>query len=160
VKDIDTALTTFRVVDNPLCGPSRPAGFKPGINHKMRDRQDPSRPGDLSNSGRNDSERRTKPRQRMARFTDRVADRLIAPGKIQSEFFDVPQIGKSMVKGVVDEKMPGTGNRASLCRPSRDLATNQTEACFDVEFVQDSQQVVGDLSGGPIVEGEQALPRY
>jgi hypothetical protein len=138
VKNIDTALTTFRVVNNPFCGPSRPVGFNPGINHKMRDRKDPSLPGDLSNSGRNDSERRTKPRQRMALFTDRVADCLIAPGKIQPEFFDVPQISKSVVKRVVDQKMPGSGNRASLFRPSRDLATNQTEACFDAEFVQDS----------------------
>jgi hypothetical protein len=67
----------------------------------VRNRQDSSRPGDLSNGGRNQSERRTKPTKRLARFADRVVDRLIAPGKIQPESFEVPQIGKPMVKRVV-----------------------------------------------------------
>jgi len=37
----------------------------------------------------------------MARFTDRGADRLIAAGKINPEFFQVPQIAKPVVKRVV-----------------------------------------------------------
>ena len=67
----------------------------------------------------------------MVRFTERVADRFITPGQIQSESFEVPQIGQPMMEGVVDQKMPGCGNRATLFRLHRDLRTNQTEACFD-----------------------------
>jgi len=40
-----------------------------------------------------------------------------------------------MMKGVVDQKMPGCGNRASLFPPHRHLRTDQTEACFDTELV-------------------------
>jgi hypothetical protein len=70
----------------------------------------------------------------MARFADRVVDRVIAPGKIQPESFEVPQIGKPMMKRVVYQKMPGSCNRASLFRPNRNLRPNQTEACFDAEL--------------------------
>jgi hypothetical protein len=101
----------------------------------VRDRQDSPRFGDLSNSGRNEPERRTKPTKRMARFTDRFADRLITPGKIQPESFEVPQIDKPMVKCVVCQKMPGICNRAGLFRSDRNLATDQTEACFHAELV-------------------------
>ena len=138
MKDVDSALTTLGIFNDPFGRPSRPVGFDPGINHKVGDRQDSSRFGDLSNSGGHEAERRTKPTKWMGRFTERVADRFIAPGKIQPESFEVPQIGKSMVIGVVDQKMPGSGNRASLFRPHRDLRANQTEACFDAELVQDS----------------------
>ena len=62
---------------------------------------------------------------------ERVADRFTAPGQFQAASIDVPQIGKPMMKGVVDQKMPGPGNPASLCPPHRDLRTNQTKACFD-----------------------------
>jgi hypothetical protein len=134
VKDVDSAITTFRILNNPFCRPSGPVGLNPGINNKVRDRQDSSRPGDLSNSVRNESKRRTKPTKRMAHFTDRLADRLIAPGKIQPESFEIPQIGKPMVKRVIYQKMPGGCDRASLFRPGRDLRTNQTEACFDAEL--------------------------
>ena len=71
----------------------------------------------------------------MVHFTERVADRFIAPGQIQAESFEVPQIGKPMMKGVVNQQMPGTGNRASLFPPHRDLRTNQAEACFDAELM-------------------------
>jgi hypothetical protein len=88
------------------------------------DRQNSSRFDDLSDRRGYKAERRTKPAKWMARFTERVADRFIAPGKIQTEFFEVPQIGKPMMKGVVDQKMPGTGNRPRLFRPHRDLGAN------------------------------------
>jgi hypothetical protein len=101
VKDVDSALTTLRIFNNPFCRPPGPVGLDPGINNKMRDWQDSSRPGDLSNSGRNEPERRTKPTKRMTRFTERVADRLVARSKVQPESFEVPQIGKPMVKRVV-----------------------------------------------------------
>ncbi len=52
-----------------------------------------------------------------------------------SESFEVPQVCKSMVIGVVDQKMPGCGNCAGLFRPGRDLRTNQTETGFDAELV-------------------------
>jgi hypothetical protein len=71
----------------------------------------------------------------MVRFTERVADRCVAPGQIQAEFFEVPQIGKTMMTSVVDQKMPGTGDRPSLFPAHRDLRTNQAEACFDAELV-------------------------
>jgi hypothetical protein len=71
----------------------------------------------------------------MTRFTERVGDRLIAQGKIQPESVDVPQIGKPVVERMIHHKMPGSCNRASLFRSSRNLATNQTEACFHIEFV-------------------------
>jgi hypothetical protein len=69
----------------------------------------------------------------MRWFAERVADRLVALQNIQAEFFGVPQIGKPMVKRVVNQKMPGRCNRASLFRPGRNLASNQTEASFHAE---------------------------
>jgi hypothetical protein len=135
VKDVDSALTTLRIFNNPFRRPSGPVGLNPGIKNKMRDWKDASRPGGLSNSGRNEPERRTKPTKRMTRFTERVADRLVARSKVQPESFEVPQIGKPMVKRVVYQKMPGSCNRASLFRSGRNLATNQTEACFHAELV-------------------------
>jgi hypothetical protein len=124
VKDVDSALTTLGILYHPLGRPSRSVGFKPGINHEVGDRQDVSRFGDLSNCGGHEAERRTKPTKWMARFTERVADRFIAPGKIQTESFEVPQIGQPMMKGVVDQKMPGGGNCPRLFRPHRDLRAN------------------------------------
>jgi hypothetical protein len=47
-------------------------------------------------------------------------------------------MGKPMIKGMVYQKMPGSCNRASLFGPGRNLATNQTEASFHAEFLQDS----------------------
>jgi hypothetical protein len=71
----------------------------------------------------------------MVGFTELVADRFVAPGQIQAEFFEVPQIGKPMMTSVVDQKMTGTGDRPSLFPVHRDLRTNQAEACFDAELV-------------------------
>jgi hypothetical protein len=159
VKDVDSALTILGILNNPLGRPSRPVDFHPRINHKMSDRQDSSRLGDLSNSGGHETERRTKPTKWMARLTERVADRFIAPDKIQRESLEVPQIGEPMTKGVVDQEMPGCGNRASLFGPHHDLPANQTEAGFDTELGQDSQQVLGDLPCWAIVEREHTLAR-
>jgi len=135
MEDVDSALTTLRIFNNPFRRPSRLVRLKPGINDKMRDRQDPSRPGDLSNSGRNKPKRRAKPANRMTRFTKRVADRLVARTDIQPESFEIPQIGKPMVKRVIYQKMPGSCDCPSLFRPGRNLATHQTEACFHAELV-------------------------
>src|SRR5271166_4485635 len=80
VKDVDSSLTALRIFNNPVRRHSSPVRLKPGINYKMRDRQDSSRPRDLSHRRRNEPERRTKPANRMTRFTERVGDRLIEPG--------------------------------------------------------------------------------
>jgi hypothetical protein len=159
VKDIDSARTTLRIFDNPFRRPSSSVGLDPRINNKMRDRQDPSCSGDLSNSGGNEPERRTKPTKRMARFTERVADCLITQFKIQPESFEIPQIGQPMVKCVIYQEMPGICNRTSLFRLGRNLATDQTEASFHAELIQDSQQVIGDLPCRAVVEGEYAVAR-
>ena len=71
----------------------------------------------------------------MALFAERVADRSITPCKIQVESFKTPQIGKSMVKCVVYQKMTGICDRASLLWTGHNLATDQTEACFHAELV-------------------------
>jgi len=123
------------------------------------DGQDPSCSGDLSNSGGNEPERRTKPTKRMARFTEGVADRLITHFKIQPESFEIPQIGEPMVKCVIYQEMPGICNRTSLFRLGRNLASDQTEASFHAELVQDSQQVIGDLARRAVVEGKYAVAR-
>ena len=73
--------------------------------------------------------------KRMRRFAEGVADRLIAPVKIEAESLEVPQISKPMVKRVINQKMPASCNRASLFWPVRDLATNQTEACLNAELL-------------------------
>ena len=130
VKDVDSSLTALRIFNDPFRRHSSPVRLKPGINYKMRDRQDSSRPGDLSHRRRNEPERRTKPAKRMTRLTECVGDRLIAPGKIMPESVDVPQISKPMVERVIYQKMPGGCNRTSLFWPDLNLATNQTEACF------------------------------
>ena len=125
----------------------------------MRDRQNSSRPGGLSNSGRNKPERRTKPKQRMTGFSQGVANRLIAPGEIQSESLEVPQIGKAMAKRVIDHEMPGSCDRPSLFRQVRNLATNETEACLYAVLVQDNEEVIGNLPRGAVVECEHAVAR-
>jgi len=135
VKHVDTALTTLRIFNNPFCRHFSPVGPKPGIKNEVRDGQDLSCPGDLSNSSRNKPERRTKPMKRMRRFAEGVADHLIAPGKIEAESLEVPQISKPMVKRVINQKMPASCDRASLFRPVRNLATNQTEACLNAELL-------------------------
>jgi hypothetical protein len=135
MKDVDSALATLRIFNNPFRRFSSPVRPNPGIDNKMRDRQDSSRPGGLSDSGGNQPEGRTKPGKGMTRFTEGVADRMVAKSKIQPESFQVPQIGKPMVERVIYQKMPGSCDCASLFRTGRHLATDQTEACFHAELV-------------------------
>ena len=139
MEDVDSAAAALRIFDNPSGRSTSPIGLKPRIKHKVRYRHNSSCLGDLSHSGRNESERRPKPGKGPRCFTKRIGNRLIAPTKIQLESVDVPQIIKPMVERVIYQKMPRGCNGASLFRPGSNLATNDTEACFHFEVVQNRQ---------------------
>ena len=139
MEDVDSAAAALRIFDNPSGRSTSPIGLKPRIKHKVRYRHNSSCLGDLSHGGRNESERRPKPGKGPTCFTKRIGNRLIAPSKIQLESVDVPQIGKPMVERVIYQKMPRGCNGASLFRPGSNLATNDTEACFHFEVVQNCQ---------------------
>jgi hypothetical protein len=139
MEDVDSAAAALRIFDYPSGRSTSPIGLEPRIKHKVRYRHNSSCLGDFSHGGRNESEWRPKPRKRPICFTKGVRNRLIAPSKIQLESVDVPQITKPMVERVIYQKMPRGCNGASLFRPGRNLATNDTETCFHFEIVQDCQ---------------------
>src|SRR5271157_2731340 len=89
MEDVDSAAAALRVFDNPSGRSTRPIGLKPRIKHKVRDRHNSSRLGDLSHGGRNKSERRPKPGKGPACFAKRTGNRLIAPSKIQLGSYSV-----------------------------------------------------------------------
>ena len=135
VEDVDPATTARRIFNNPSRRSTRPIGLEPRIKNKVRYWQNSSCLGDLSHGGRNESERRTEPGKRLIRFAKRVRNRLIAPGKIQLESVDVPQINEPMMERVIYQKMARSCNGPSLFRPGRNLATHDTEARFHLEVV-------------------------
>jgi hypothetical protein len=135
VKDIDAALAALCIFNNPLRrhpGSVRP---DPGIKNKVRNREDSSRPDDFSNARGNEPERRAEPGDRARGLIERFADCLVAQNQILFEPFEVPQIGEPMMERVIYDKMAGGCDRASLFWSGHNLATNQTEASFNAEFV-------------------------
>ena len=139
MEDVDSAAAALRIFDYPSGRSISPIGLEPRIKRKVRYRHNSSCLGGFSHGGRNESERRPKPRKGPTGFAKCVRNRLIAPSKIQLESVDVPQISKPMVERVIYQKMPRGCNGASLFRPGRNLATNDTEACFYFEVVQNRQ---------------------
>jgi hypothetical protein len=157
VEDVDSAGAALGIFDYPSCWPTSPIRLKPRIEDEMGNRQDASCRGDLSHGGRNESEGRAEPGKRQTWYTERVRNRLIAPDQVRLELVDVPQISEPVAERVIYQKMAGSRNRPSLFRPACNLAANEAKARFDFEVVQNRQQVVGDPSGGSVVEGKQAM---
>jgi hypothetical protein len=159
VQDVNSALPSFRVFNDPLRRSPGSVRPDPRIKHEVRNWYDSSGPDDFSNTRSDEPEWRTKPTNRAGGFAERFTDGPVAQTEIMIEPFEVPQIGEPMVKRVINNKMAGTCDRTSLFWPGHNLTTNQTEASFNTEFVQDCKQVIGYHPCRTIVESQHALAR-
>ena len=159
MQDVNSALPPFRVFNDPMRRPPCSVRPDPRIKDEVRNRYDSSRPDRFSNASSNEPEWRTKPTNRAGGFAERCTDGLVAQTEIMIEPFEVPQIGEPMVKRVINNKVAGTCDSASLFWPGHNLTTNQTEASFNTEFVQDRKQVIGNHPCRTIVKSQHAVAR-